>query len=261
MRLRAVLRKSCSTHGAIGLRPSRLRSLGELGIERGLGFGKTRERRFALIGREHKAFAPLAEQPDHRVGQRHKVVAAAFVARAGHGPVAPLDLVPCHIADHRPPRGGKEQRAHEVREACRRLVAKIVERGPQVHDLVIGEDTAARPFGGWLGAAHAFDDGRRELIVAGRVPVQSSAQMRQHPVGHYRRASVLDRVEQIDNIAPPEIVDRLAADLRPHINPETPLDLVRAAQVRPCVSFEEIVEQAIDRITRRLPPLGRHRRG
>ena len=77
-----------------------------------------------------------------------------------------------------------------------------------------------------LGARHAFDNGRHEFFIAGGVPVQRLAQMRQRPVGHHRRAAVLDGVQQFDNVAAAKVVDRLAAQPRPHINPEAALDLV-----------------------------------
>ena len=60
---------------------------------------------------------------------------------------------------------------------------------------------------------------------------------------------------------PRKIVYRLVADLRPDIDPETSSISSTLRKIRPRVSFEEVVEQGIDRIARRLPPPGRYCRG
>ena len=66
---------------------------------------------------------------------------------------------------------------------------------------------------------------------------------------------VLDGVQHLDDVAAPQVVDRLGANARPHVLVEDALEFLGGAQLLADMALEERVEKGIDRVCLRLDRL------
>ena len=160
-----------------------------------------------------------------------------------------IEFLPAHVGGFPFALTRTEEKAHKPWEGRCRL--RQIEGTPDVPDLVVGQDALPSAFCG-LGSGHASDNGRDERVVPGRPPVECFPEPSQGPVRHHGAVLILDRVEQINYIAPSEARYGLLPHPRPHVPVKHPLHFASAAEVPTDVALEEAVEKAVDAAGRSL---------
>ena len=94
---------------------------------------------------------------------------------------------------------------------------------PDRANFVVIENTGARAFFR-VGAPHAFDNRRHEVVMPGREPIENTAHDGEHGVGLPRTMLVLDVVEQRGDVGAFDVEDVAISPARKNMRLEQPRD-------------------------------------